>query len=61
MRSGLKSRTMSLGVKETLYQQVIVPTVTYGAETWVLKEAERHRLHVFEMNCPRPGRDYEMG
>ena len=37
-----------------MYQQVIDHTVTYGAETWGLREAERHRLNVFEMNCPRP-------
>ena len=54
VRSMLKSRTMSLGVKKTLYHQVIVPTVTYGAETWVLREAERRRLNVFEMKCLRP-------
>ena len=41
-------------VKKTLYQQVIVPTVTYGAETWGLGEAERCRLNVFEMKCLRP-------
>ena len=37
-----------------MYQQVIVPTVTYAAETWGLREAERRRLNVFEMKCLRP-------
>ena len=50
----LKSRTMSKGVKATMYQQLIVPTVTYGAETWWLREAERRRLKVFEIKCLRP-------
>ena len=54
VRSVLKSKTMSWGVKKTLYQQVIVPMVTYGAETWRLREAERRRLNVFEMKCLRP-------
>ena len=45
VRSILKGRTMSWGVKKTLYQQVIVPTVTYGAETW---GAERSRKTSFE-------------
>ena len=45
---------MSWGLKKTLYQQVIVPTVTYGAETCGLREAERRRLNVFEMKCLRP-------
>ena len=54
MRTVLKVRTMSWGLKKTLYQQVIVPTVTYGAKTLGLKEAERRRLNVFEMKCLRP-------
>ena len=53
VRSVPKCRTMSRGVKETFYQQVIVPTVTYGAELWGLREAERGRLNVFEMKCLR--------
>ena len=54
VRSGLKGRTMSWGVKKNLYQQVIVPTVTYCAETWGLRETERCRLNVLEMKCMRP-------
>ena len=54
VRSVLKGRTMSWGVKKTLYQQVIVPKVTYDAKTWGLREAERRRLNVFEMKCLRP-------
>ena len=41
-------------MKKNLYQQVIVPTVTYGAETCGLKEAEKRCLNVFEMKCLRP-------
>ena len=37
-----------------MYQQVIVLTVTYGTETWGLRETERHCLNVFEMKCLRP-------
>ena len=45
----LNDRTMSWG-GETFYLQVIVPTVTYGAETLGLRKAERRRLNVvFEM------------
>ena len=54
VRSILKGRSMSLRVKKTLYQQVIVPMVTYGAESWGLREAERRRLNVFEIKCQRP-------
>ena len=45
---------MSCGVKKTLYQQALVPTVTYSAETWGRREAERRRLNVFEMKYLRP-------
>ena len=45
---------MSWEVKKTLYQQVIVPTVSYGTETWGLTEAERCRLNVYEMKGLRP-------
>ena len=34
-------------------RQVIVPTVPYGAKTWVLREAERLRLNVYE-KCLKP-------
>ena len=40
VRSVLKGRTISWGIKQSLYQQVIVLTVTYGSETWRLREAE---------------------
>ena len=45
---------MRWGMMKTLYQQVIVRTVTYGAETWGVREAERRRLNEFEMKCLRP-------
>ena len=54
VRDVLKGRTMSWRIKKTLYQQVKVPTVTYGAETWGLREAERRLLNVFQMKCLRP-------
>ena len=49
----LKGRSMSMEAKRSIYEGVIVPTVTYGAETWSLREAERRRLDVFEMKCLR--------
>ena len=43
-----------LEVKKTLYQQVVVPTVTYGTKIFGLKETERCCLNVFELKCLRP-------
>ena len=62
VRRVLKGRTMNWEVKKTLNQQVIVPTVIYGAETRALREAARRRLNMFEMKClgPMVG-GYEMG
>ena len=54
VRSVLKGRTMSRGLEKNLYQQIIVPTVTYDAENCGLREAKRRRLIVFEMKCLRP-------
>ena len=54
VRSVLKGRTMSWWMKNKFYLQVIVPTVTYGAETWGLRGAERRHLNVFEMKFLRP-------
>ena len=39
---------------KTLYQQVIVSTVTYGSENWGLREVGRLHLNVFEIKCLRP-------
>ena len=46
--------TMSWWVKNTLYQLVIVSTVTCDDETWHLREAERLRFNVIKMKCLRP-------
>ena len=37
-----------------MYQLVIVRTVTYGSESWGLREAERRCLNVFEMKYLGP-------
>ena len=34
MKSMFNIDSVSLGVKRELYERVVVPTVTYGAETW---------------------------
>ena len=53
VRGVMKGRSLSRNAKRCLYERVIVPTVTYGAETWSMREAERKRLEVFEMRCLR--------
>ena len=53
VRGVMRGRSLSMDAKKCLYEKVIVPTVTYGAETWSVREAERKRLDVFEMRCLR--------
>ena len=43
-----KSRLVSTKSKLKLYWSIIRPTVTYGCETWVLKETTKNKLMVFE-------------
>ena len=42
-----------LGVKRELYERVVVPTVTYGGETWGAKMDEINKLYVMNMKYLR--------
>ena len=53
MNGVIRNRGLEMAVKKTLYEKVIVPTVTYGSELWGMKERERQKLNVFEMRCLR--------
>ena len=53
MKGVMRNRGLGMNVKKVLYERVIVPTVTYGSESWGMKVAERQRLNVFEMRCLR--------
>jgi len=48
-----KSRLFSKKSKLKLYCSIIRPTVTYGCETWVLKETIKNKLMVFERKVLR--------
>jgi len=48
-----KSRLVSKKSKLKLYWSIIRPTVTYGCETWVLKETIKNKLMVFERKVLR--------
>ena len=39
--------------KKCLYEEVLVPTVLYGAEAWGMRSAERRNVNVLEMKCLR--------
>jgi hypothetical protein len=52
-RSILKSKLVCKKSKLKIYRTIIRPVVTYGCETWVLKEAIKHKLLVFERKILR--------
>ena len=37
----------------TVYEAVVIPTLTYECETWVLKEREKSRLQATKMRVLR--------
>ena len=48
-----KSKLLTKKAKLWLYNTIIRPIVTYGCETWILKEADIQKLLVFERNLLR--------
>ena len=47
----LKSRDISLPTMVHLVKAVVFPVVTYGRESWTIKQAERQRIDAFELWC----------
>ena len=42
-----------MNVQKVLHEEVVVPTVMYGLEIWVMKVNKRQKLNVFEKKCLR--------
>ena len=49
----LKSRDITLPIKVCLVKVMVFPVVTYGCESWTIKQAECRRIDVFELWCWR--------
>ena len=45
----LKSRDTALPTKAHLVKAVVFPVVTYGCESWTIKNAERQRIDAFDL------------
>jgi hypothetical protein len=52
-RAIFKSKLFCKKYKLKIYRAIIRPVVTYGCETWVLKEAINQKLSVFERKILR--------
>ena len=52
-RTVFGNRELSSEVKMTVYNAVVVPTLVYGCETWVLKDRDKMRLQAAEMKILR--------
>ena len=47
----LKSRDITLLTKVHLVKAMVFPVVTYGCESWAIKNAEHQRIDAFELWC----------
>ena len=53
LKSVLSNRVLGIKAKKCLYEGVIVPTASYGAEAWGMRSAKRREVNVLEMKCLR--------
>ena len=44
-----KSRDITLPTKVHLVKAMVFPVVTYGCESWTIKQAEHQRMDAFEL------------
>ena len=51
--SKFKSRDITLPTKVRLVKAMVFPVVTYGYESWTVKQAEHRRIDAFELWCWR--------
>jgi len=48
-----KNREITLPTKVHLVKAMVFPVVTYGCESWTVKNAEHRRIDAFELWCWR--------
>ena len=53
LKSVLSNKGLGIKAKKSLYEGVIVPTASHGAEAWGMRSAERRKVSVLEMMCVR--------
>ena len=53
LRAVWRGKNMSVKAMRGMYEAIVVPTVTYGSEAWVMNKRERSRVEAVEMKCLR--------
>ena len=51
LRAVWRNKRMSMDAVKGLYKVVVVPTVMYGSEAWVLNARDVSKLEAIEMRC----------
>ncbi len=49
----MKERNVSTEVKRSLRNSILLPTLTYGSETWIWNRAQQSKVHAVEMSYLR--------
>ena len=53
LRAVWRNKRMSMEAMRGMYESIVVPTVLYGSETWVMNARNVSRLEAVEMRCLR--------
>ena len=53
LRAVWRGKKMSVEAMRGMYEAIVVPTVTYGSESWVMYAKDRSRVEAVEMRCLR--------
>ena len=53
LKAVTRNRVVSMEVKKSLHDSVVIPTLTYGSEAWTLMEKHKSRVRGVEMSYSR--------
>ena len=53
LKAVIKNREVSMDVKRSLHDSIVIPTLTYGSEAWTMQEGYKSRVRAVEMNYLR--------
>jgi len=53
LKAVIRNRAVSMEVKKSLHDSVVIPTLTYGSGAWALLERQKSRLRGVEMSYLR--------